>query len=55
MSVGAYGFLMVPTGVCGKMLVSECAKWCRMVSVVAYGCLMVSQGAFWFLSVPTGV
>ena len=29
MSVGAYGFLMVSTGVCGQMLVSEGAKWCQ--------------------------
>ena len=46
---------MVPTCVCGQILVSEGAKWCRMVSVVAYGCLMVSECAYWFLSVPTGV
>ena len=44
MSVGAYGCLMVPTGVSGQLLVSEGSKWCLMVSMGAYGCLWVPNG-----------
>ena len=38
----------MPNGVCGYLLVSEGANWCR-------GCLLVSVGAYGFLMVPTGV
>ena len=57
----------MPNGVCGCLLVSEGANWCRgylLVSESTYWCLRVltcicgrllrSDGTDWYLRVPTG-